>query len=146
MRQTKKKPVWTSKIIPSQKEQWCICFWWNTLWLRIDIDSILFYLFFEERTNMAVVCYEVNIATKQALQILWCFYVIEEFWGHSDKEVNIASFLMTIPCHRAEKAHRRDSIPRTKLASMWTQNIYTFSSCNHSFTSFYAANIGIIFE
>ena len=59
-----------------------------------DIDAILLYLFFEKRSEVLVVTYQVNTTAKQVLKILGSLNIVEELGRHGDIDVHIATLMM----------------------------------------------------
>ena len=70
-----------------------------------DIDAIAFYLLAEERAQVFVILYQVDLAPQKLLQVLCSQNVIEELGGHNYKQVNIAIFAMIATSHRAKQSH-----------------------------------------
>ena len=76
----------------------CICRSWSSTTLSCckDIDAILFYLLFEERPEITMVTYQIDMTAQQLFQILGSLDIIEEFGRHGDKYIHIATFMVLI--------------------------------------------------
>ena len=78
-----------------------------------------------------MVTYQVDMTTKQLLQILSCLNIYEKLGGHRDENVNIAVLMMIATGYRTEQAHGGNSKLGLEFLGMCCNKRYDFLSGSH---------------
>ena len=97
-----------------------------------DRHSIVFYLFAEEGSKVAMLLNEVNGRAKQLFKIQSSGDMVVELWRHGHIDIYVAAFMMFVASNRAKETHGSYAEPLLQFVGMAPDDIYIFASRFHS--------------